>query len=116
MPLPFAIPPVATIVMRYMILLAVARFLARNRTTSPVDHTNETTLDRLDEGAQINMTPETEGYAFRASGRASRVIRPLASRIGLEIDVAALGRLRIRRVGSNRPPIKWKTPAGETAG
>jgi hypothetical protein len=98
MPAPLALSPLAWTALRLGAVAAVAVYAARNRESQPKDPVHEQVLDDLAEG--ISARPhraEAEG-AMHGTGRFRRVVRLGPNGPGIEIDAAALGRLRFRRV------------------
>ncbi len=91
MPLPLA--PLAPIALRYGTVAVAAWALARRVERGRRDQRAEDALDDLPEGTTLRR----EAGQTSATSRWRRVIR--AGRTGLEIDIAALGRVRIRRLG-----------------
>lgn len=78
--------------------LALAAWVARRSRVDAgperLDMASEDALDRVPEGADLRLDP-ANGRAD-AEGRWRRVVR--LGRHGVEIEAAALGRLRLRRV------------------
>ncbi len=116
MPIPIALSPVAGMLARYVILLAIARFLSRHHTERLDDVAAEHALDRLDEGVHMHRNESADGYAYQGSGRIRRVLSPVASRFGVEVDFAAIGRLRIRKIHTDDQPASRRRPHNPAAG
>ena len=92
MPLPLA--PIAGFALRYG-AIAVATYAAtRTIDRGFRDQRAEDALDELDEG----VTLRRDQGQTNATGRFRRVVRLGADGPGVEIDITALGRLRMRRV------------------
>jgi len=98
MPAPLALTPLAWTALRLGAVAAVAVYAARNRESQPKDPAHEQVLDTLAEGLRAHPhRAEAEG-AMHGTGRFRRVVRLTPNGPGLEIDAAALGRFRLRRV------------------
>ncbi|HLS58353.1 MAG TPA: hypothetical protein VK022_01880 [Paracoccaceae bacterium] len=97
MPLPAAIPPLAIAALRLGALAAIAVYASRAR-SHPKDAEHEWTLDNLPEGIDARPHRAEAERAVHGQGRLRRVIRLTPGGPGLEIDAAALARLRVRRV------------------
>ncbi len=98
MPAPLALGPLAWTALRVGAMAAVAFYAAR-RGSQPKDAAHEAVLDDLPEGiAAAPHRAEDEG-AMHGSGRFRRTFRLGPRGPGVEIDAAALARLRLRRVG-----------------
>lgn len=95
MPLPVA--PIAGLALRYgavaLAAYAVSRSLPRGRT----DQRAEDAMDDLDEGVAVHRPADRPGEGG-AQARFRRVIRLGTSGPGVEVDAAAFGRIRLRRV------------------
>lgn len=99
MPAPLALSPLAWTALRLGAVAAVALYTARNRESQPKDPFHEQVLDEIDEGVRARPhRAEAEG-AMHGSGRFKRIVRLGRNGPGVEIDAAALGRFRLRRVG-----------------
>jgi hypothetical protein len=98
MPAPLAIPPLAWTALRLGAVAAVTLYAARNRASQPKDPHHEHVLDTLREGVEATPHSAEAERAVHGQGRFRRVIRLRPDGPGLEIDAAALGRLRFRRV------------------
>jgi hypothetical protein len=99
MPAPLALSPLAWTAIRVGALAAVALYASRNRTPEPKHAEQEMVLDGLDEGVAARPHRAEAERAVHGAGRFRRVLRLGPSGPALEIDAAALGRLRLRRVG-----------------
>lgn len=97
MPLPAAIPPLAIAALRLGALAAVAVYASRAR-SQPKDAEHEWALDNLPEGVDAHPHRAEAERAVHGQGRLRRIIRLTPGGPGLEIDAAALARLRFRRV------------------
>lgn len=97
MPAPIAFAPLAWTALRLGAVAAVAIYAARNGGPLKDAH-NEAALDGLPEGLRAEPHKTDEVRGVHGSGRFRRVFRLGASGPALEIDAAALGRLRLRRV------------------
>lgn len=98
MPAPIAIPPLAWTALRLGAMAAVAFYATRQRVSQPKDAEHEHVLDTLHEGVSAAPHAAEAERALHGSGRIRRVIRLGPGGPGIEIDAAALGRFRIRRV------------------
>lgn len=95
MALPLA--PIAATVLRYGAVALAAALLARNLAVpGRTDQRAEDALDELHEGIAAHR-PRDRRDQLNLAGRFRRVIRLGLAGPGLEIDAAALARLRIRR-------------------
>lgn len=98
MPPPLAIVPIAWTALRLGAVAAVALYATRVRISEPKDAEHEHVLDRLGEGIEgVPHRAEAE-RALHGHGRFRRVVRFGPNGPAVEIDAAALGRLRLRRV------------------
>jgi hypothetical protein len=98
MPAPLALSPLAWTALRLGAVAAVAIYAAR-RGPQPKDAAHEAVLDDLPEGVAAAPHAAEAERAMHGSGRFRRTIRLGPGGPGFEIDAAALGRLRLRRVG-----------------
>jgi hypothetical protein len=98
MPAPLAIPPIAWTALRLGAMAAVALYASRHRASQPKHAEHEHVLDTLHEGLAAAPHAAEAERAFHGSGRLRRVIRLGPGGPGVEIDAAALGRFRVRRV------------------
>jgi hypothetical protein len=76
-------------------LAAAAVYASRQRGSEPKDIAHERVLNDLPEGLAVNGHRAEAERAVHAAGRFRRVLRFRGA--GLEIEVAGLGRLRMRR-------------------
>ncbi|MEM8742708.1 MAG: hypothetical protein AAGE13_14600 [Pseudomonadota bacterium] len=98
MPAPLALTPAALTALRIGAVAALAIYAARRRRGEPRDALREATLDQVDEGVELS-TESSEGAArYDAAGKFRRTIRLGQSGPGVELDMTALARLRLRRV------------------
>ena len=99
MPLPLA--PVAVFALRAGLVTAavwaVRRTVARATQVGRTDQRAEEALDAMDEGLATHAPADREGQ-HNAGLRLRRVVRWPGG--GVEVDLAAVGRLRLRRVAS----------------
>jgi hypothetical protein len=99
MPLPIALSPLAWTAIRFGVVAAVGLYAARRGGGSePKDALHEHVLDDLPDGMAARPHRAEAERAMHTRGRYRRVIRFGPSGPGLEIDAAALGRVRLRRV------------------
>ncbi len=91
MPVPIA--PVAAFALRTAAVSLAAYAVVKAREGLARDQRVEDALDDLPEGAVYATTPE----GGRAAARWRRTFRVGAAGPGITVDVAALGRVRIRR-------------------
>ena len=94
MALPLA--PIALTVARYGTVAAVVYYAARKVKLSQTDQAVEDSLDKVEEGVSAHKCRDAP--QANAATRWRRVIRLGDSGPGLEIDIAAMGRIRVRRV------------------
>ena len=92
MPLPLA--PIAGVAIRYGIVAVTTYAVARSIARTPVDQRAEDALDDLPEG----FTAGRRDRQANGTARIKRTIRVGTNGPGIEIDVTALGRFRIKRV------------------
>lgn len=92
MPLPLA--PIAGFAIRYGALAVAAYGLRRALRKGRTDQRAEDALDDMDEGLAVHR-PKDRGQT-NAAARFRRVVR--FGRTAVEIDAAALGRFRLRKV------------------
>jgi len=98
MPAPLALGPLTWTALRIGAVAAVALYAARGR-SHPKDPAAEGVLDDLPEGVAARPHRAEDESGVHGSGRIRRTFRLRPNGPGLEIDAAALGRLRFRRVG-----------------
>lgn len=92
MALPLA--PIAGLVLRYGAVAALAYAAASRARPKRLDPTAEAALDQTPEGAAVGHAPGQ----MNATGRWRRNIRLGPDGPGMEIDLSALARLRIRKI------------------
>ena len=92
MPLPLA--PIAGVAIRYGAVALVAYGVKRAIRKGRTDQRSEDALDEMDEGIALHR-PADRGQT-NAAARFKRVFR--FGETAIEIDAAALGRFRIRKV------------------
>ncbi|MGF6860138.1 hypothetical protein ABIE69_000696 [Rhodobacteraceae bacterium MBR-64] len=95
MPLPLA--PLAGLALRYGAVALAAYALTRARSPGRTDQRAEDALDDLAEGVALHRPADRPGQ-HSAQARFRRVIRLGADGPGVELDAAAIGRLRFRKV------------------
>ncbi|MCP5074270.1 MAG: hypothetical protein GY947_13400 [Rhodobacteraceae bacterium] len=94
MALPLA--PIAITAARYGTVAAIAYYAARKVKLSQTDQAVEDSLDKVEEGVCAHKC--SDAPQANASTRWRRVIRLGDNGPGLEIDIAAMGRVRIKKV------------------
>jgi hypothetical protein len=99
MPAPLALSPLAWTALRLAAVGAVALYAARAKNPAPKHAARESMLDDLPEGVSATPHRSDDEGAMHGTGRIKRTIRLGRNGPGFEIDAAALGRLRLRRVG-----------------
>lgn len=95
MPLPAAAPVAAT-ALKYAAVAAAAWWAVRRIPPGRIDQKWEDALDGVDEG--LTATAPADRPQVNLGGRLRRVLRVGDTGPGLEIDVTALARFRMRRV------------------
>lgn len=104
MPLPAVIAPLAPIATRLALMGAAyaagALIASRSRGPERVDMATEDQLDRLHEGVEVRVD-RPNGRAD-AEARLTRTLRVGPGGPGVEVELAGIGRLRLRRV----PPAR----------
>jgi hypothetical protein len=98
MPAPLALSPIAWTALRFGAMAAVAVYAARNRHSAPKVAEHEHVLDGLAEGIEAAPHVAEAERGLNGNGRIRRTFRFGPGGPGFEIDAAALGRLRVRRV------------------
>ncbi|HMR54553.1 MAG TPA: hypothetical protein PKA33_19840 [Amaricoccus sp.] len=98
MPAPLALSPLAWTAIRLGAVAALGLYASRRRGSEPKDARNEATLDEMPEGFHAHSHRAEAESAVHGRGRLRRVFRFRATGPGVEVDAAALGRLRFRRV------------------
>ncbi len=99
MPAPLVFTPLAWTALRLGAVAAVALYASRSRVSQPKDAAHAQVLDELPEGLSAEPHRTEAESAMHGAGRFRRTIRFGSTGPGVEIDAAALGRLRFRRVG-----------------
>lgn len=97
MPAPIALTPLAWTALRLGAVAALAVYTARGR-SMPKDVRHDQVLDDLPDGFAAHPHRSEAERALHGHGRLRRTLRWRGDGRGLEIDVSALGRFRIRRV------------------
>ncbi len=97
MPAPIALTPLAWTALRLGAVAAMAFYASRHRDSQPKDAEHARVLDDLPEGVTAEPHRAEDESAMHGTGRFRRTVR-FGSK-GYEIDAAALGRLRFRRLG-----------------
>lgn len=92
MPLPLA--PIAGVALRYGVVAVTAYAVTRRLERGHFDQRGEEAMDDINEGISARRNNEQTN----ASGRFRRVIRLGSAGPGVEIDVTAIGRIRIKRI------------------
>lgn len=100
MPLPVVLSPLAMTALRIGGAVAVGMLLSRRRGPERLDLASEDHLDRVPEGADLRSDLRARQARLDGEARFVRSVRLGASGPGVEIDLAALGRLRARRLRS----------------
>jgi hypothetical protein len=98
MPAPLALGPLAWTALRIGAVAAVALYAARGG-SQPKHAARESVLDDLPEGLTAEPHRAEDEGAMHGTGRFRRSFRLGPNGPGVEIDAAALGRLRLRRLG-----------------
>ncbi|MCB1353191.1 MAG: hypothetical protein KDK03_10680 [Rhodobacteraceae bacterium] len=98
MPAPIALSPLAWTALRYAAVAGVALYAARSRSPEPKDAVHERVLDDLPEGVRSHAHRAEAEQAVHGHGRLRRVLRFGRRGPGVEVDLAALGRMRFRKV------------------
>ncbi|MEO0999495.1 MAG: hypothetical protein AAFW69_02645 [Pseudomonadota bacterium] len=99
MPAPIALAPLALTALRVGAVAAagLAAWRLTSRPGLPEDR-RETALDTVEEGLEMTRAAQTGEGRTDAAARVRRVIRLGPGGPGVEIDAAALARIRLRRV------------------
>ena len=95
MALPLA--PIALTAARYGAVLALTYYVV-NKNKSLPKVSEEAAHEDVDEGISVRHHRGTEGAQANADARMKRTIRLGANGPGVEIDLSALGRIRIKKV------------------
>lgn len=94
---PAALVPLAWTALRFGAVAAVA-IVASRAASQPKDVEHQAVLDGLPEGLGGHAHRSGEERAVHGHGRMRRVLRLKPGGPAVEIDAAALGRVRLRRV------------------
>ncbi len=92
MPLPLA--PIAGIAIRYGAVAVATYAVTRRVQRGHYDQRAQDAMDDVNEGLSVRR----EGDQLNSTGRYRRIVRLGTNGPGVEIDVTALGRVRIRKV------------------
>jgi len=92
MPLPLA--PVAGIALRYVVVAFAAFTVARKVERGHFDQRADEAMDDVNEG----LTVRREQEQLNTTARYHRAIRLGTNGPGVEIDITALGRIRLRKI------------------
>lgn len=92
MAIPFT--PIAVTALRYGAVAAIAYAAARRARPQTVTPATEAAMDRMPEGVHVGHAPGQ----MNATARWRRRIRLGSAGPGVEIDLGALARLRLRRI------------------
>lgn len=98
MPAPIALAPYAWTALRLGAMAAVTLYAARSRGSQPKDPHVEHALDTLAEGVAASPHRAEGESGLNGEGRFRRIVRLGANGPAIEVDAAALGRVRLRRV------------------
>ncbi|NSX54128.1 hypothetical protein [Parasulfitobacter algicola] len=91
-----AIPlaPIATIALRYGVMMGAAYVVARKLPRAPRNQKNEDALDTVDEGVHLSKSNDQAN----ATGRFRRIYRVSKRGAGVAVDTAFLARIKFKRV------------------
>ena len=92
MPLPLA--PIASIALRYGVVAVATYAVTRRIRRGFFDQRAEDAMDAVNEGLSIRRNTDQ----LSGTGRFKRRVRLGANGPGVEIDVTALGRIRLRKI------------------
>ncbi len=95
MPLPIA--PIAGFVLRNGVIALAAYAATRRYERGFRDQRAEDALDEIPEGLTLRRDASDRGQT-NATARVRRILRAGRNGPGVEIDISALGRIRLRRV------------------
>ncbi len=95
---PAALAPFAWTALRLGTVAAVA-LIASRRASQPKDVEHQAVLDGLPEGVDGHAHRAEAERGLHGHGRMRRTLRLRPGGPAIEIDAAALGRVRLRRVG-----------------
>lgn len=99
MPVPITLAPYAWTAIRLGAMAAITLYAARNRSAEPRDPRHDQALDGVAEGMAASPHRGEAESGMNGEGRIRRTFRLGPNGPGIEVDAAALGRLRLRRVG-----------------
>lgn len=91
MALPLA--PLAGLALRYGAVALAAYAVTRKIDAGRIDQRAEDAMDTLEEGLTLHRTPEQ----INGTGRFKRTVRLGDNGPGIEIDISALGRIKLRK-------------------
>lgn len=94
MALPLA--PIAVVAVRYGTVALAAYYTARKVQLSQTNQATEDALDTVAEGVSAHKC--TDAQQANGAARWRRVVRWGDAGPGLEIDIAAIGRIRVRKI------------------
>lgn len=92
MPLPLA--PIAGFAIRYGAVAVATYAISRRIERAHYDQRGEDAMDDVNEGISLRR----DGGQHNGAARYRRVVRLGANGPGVEVDVTALGRIRIRKI------------------
>ncbi|MGR3662353.1 MAG: hypothetical protein ACU0CA_14410 [Paracoccaceae bacterium] len=92
MPLPLA--PIAGFALRYGAVAIATYAISRRVTQAHFDQRGEEAMNDVDEGLSVRRS----GDQYNGTARFRRVVRFGTNGPGVEIDVTALGRVRLRKI------------------
>lgn len=98
MPAPIALSPLAWTALRLGAVAAMAVYASRRSASQPKNAEHAQVLDDLPEGLGAHPHRAEAESGLHGAGRIRRTIRWGRTGPGIEIDAAALGRFRVRRV------------------
>lgn len=90
--------PLAWTALRIGAVAAAAYYVQRQTRVQPKHAWREAALDETPEGVELSSDRAAGEVNGHAAGRFTRTIRLSTGGPGVEVDVAALGRIRFRRV------------------
>ena len=92
--MPFPLAPIAGIALRYGAVAVAAYAVTRRIERGHFDQRADEAMDDVNEGLSVRRDADQ----LNGTGRIRRVVRFGCSGRGVEIDVTALGRIRIRKI------------------
>ena len=98
MPAPITLAPYAWTALRIGAMAAITLYAARARGTQPKDPAKDDMLDHVHEGVHAAPHRAEAERGLNGEGRFRRTVRLGPNGPAVEIDAAALGRIRVRRV------------------